>query len=235
MRLAVTRPQQDSERTATALRARGHEVLVAPLMRVEPVEADLRANWGGVIITSANAAAAIAVHPVFDVLSVLPVFAVGRRSADAARQAGFKDITTAAGDVRDLIRIVAARRADAAAPLLYLAGEDRAGDLINDLALRGIAAELRIVYRAVAAPFPRALIAALKAGTIDAVLHFSKRSAENYLTGAAQAGISTQALGVRHLCLSTQIAEPIAIAGGKRIAIASRPDELALLELAETS
>ena len=86
-----------------------------------------------------------------------------------------------------------------------------------------------------AAPFPRALIAALKAGTIDAVLHFSKRSAENYLTGAAQAGISTQALGVRHLCLSTQIAEPIAVAGGKRIAIASRPDELALLELAETS
>jgi uroporphyrinogen-III synthase len=34
MRLVVTRPQTDSERTAAALRARGHAVLVAPLLRV---------------------------------------------------------------------------------------------------------------------------------------------------------------------------------------------------------
>src|SRR6266852_5489984 len=123
MRIALTRPQEDSERTATALRVRGHEVLVAPLMRVEPVAIDLRANWGGVIITSANAATAIAAHPVRDALFALPVFAVGRRSADAARQAGFADVTTAGGDVRDLMRIITARRADAVAPLLYLAGE----------------------------------------------------------------------------------------------------------------
>jgi len=235
MRLAVTRPQDDSARTAAALRAHSHKVLVAPLMRIEPVAVDLRANWGGVIITSANAAAAIAAHPVRGALIKLPLFAVGRRSADAAQQAGFTNIITAGGDVRDLIRIITARRADASAPLLYLAGEDRATDLIGDLAMRGIAAELAVVYRAVTAPFPSALVAALKAGEIDAVLHYSKRSAENFLTGAAQAGISVQALGVRHLCLSTQIAEPIAVAGGKRIAIASRPDDLAMIELAETT
>ena len=62
MRLVVTRPQADSERTAAALRARGHEVLVAPLMRVEPVEAELSGGWGAVIITSANAPGAIAGH-----------------------------------------------------------------------------------------------------------------------------------------------------------------------------
>jgi uroporphyrinogen-III synthase len=229
MRIAVTRPQEDSDRTAVALRARGHEVLVAPLMRVEPVAVDLRANWGGVIVTSANAAAAIAVHPVRDALSELPVFAVGRRSAEAARQAGFTDVTTAGGDVRDLMRIIVARRADAVAPLLYLAGEDRAGDLIGDLAVRGIAAELAVIYRAVSAPFPPELIAALKAGEIDAVLHFSKRSAESYLAGAAHAGIAEPALAVRHLCLSTQVAEPLAAAG--RIAIAARPDEAAMIAL----
>ena len=41
MRVVVTRPQADGERTAAALEALGHEVLVAPLMRVEPVAADL--------------------------------------------------------------------------------------------------------------------------------------------------------------------------------------------------
>ena len=30
MRVVITRPQVDGERTATALRALGHEVLVAP-------------------------------------------------------------------------------------------------------------------------------------------------------------------------------------------------------------
>ena len=61
------------------------------------------------------------------------------------------------------------------------------------------------------------------------MLHFSKRSAETYLAGAAQAGVAKQALAVRHICLSAQVAEPLASAGAGRIAIAPRPDEAALI------
>jgi uroporphyrinogen-III synthase len=231
MFIAITRPQDDSERTATALRAIGHAVLIAPLLRIEPVKVALRANWGGLIITSAHAAVAISSHPAHKELIKQPLFAVGRRSADAARDAGFTDVTTAGGDVRDLMRVVVARRGDANAPLLYLAGEDRAGDLIGDLATHGVAAELAVVYRAAMAPFSPQLGGALKAGEIDAVLHYSRRSAESYLAGAAQAGIADQALAVRHLCLSAQVAEPLTAAGAGRVAIAARPDEAALIEL----
>src|SRR5450432_2705691 len=233
MRIAVTRPHDDSERTAAALRAQGHEVLVAPLLQVEPVVAAIRESWGAVIVTSANAAGAIAAHPARSALIKLPVFAVGRRSADACRQAGFADVVTAGGDVRDLIRLIVARRADAAGPLLYLAGEDRAADLIGELTARGIAAEMAVVYRAVSAPFPPELIAALKAGEIGAVLHFSRRSADNYLAGAGLAGIAKQALAVRHLCLSGQIAEPLVAGGADSVAIAKRPDEASLIALLE--
>ena len=229
MRLVVTRPQADSERTAAALRARGHDVLVAPLMRIEPVKADLSGTWGAVIITSANAPGAIAGHPACSTLFKLPLFAVGRRSADAARQAGFSNVTSAGGDVRDLVQLVAERHADASAPLLYLAGEDRAADLVGELVVHGVAAEMAVVYRAITAPFPPVLIAALQAGDVDAVLHFSKRSAENYVAGAVQAGVAAQAFGVRHICLSTQIAEPLSRAGARSIAIAPRPDEAALI------
>ena len=231
MRLAVTRPQADGERTATALRARGHQVLVAPLLRVEPVAADLAGGWAAVIITSANAPGAIVTHPARAALSKLPAFAVGRRSAEAARQVGFSEVTTAGGDVRDLVRLIAERHADARGPLLYLAGEDRAADLIGELSARGIAAEMRVVYRAVTAPFPPPLVDALKAGAIDAVLHFSKRSADNYLIGAGLAGTAEQALAVRHLCLSPQIAEPLTNAGAAHVAVAARPDEAALIDL----
>lgn len=235
MRIVLTRPQFDSERTAAVLRAHGHDVLVAPLMRVEPVAVDLRPHWGAVIITSANAASAIATHPALEALSALPVYAVGRRSADAARQAGFTDVTAAGGDVRDLVRLIAEHRADAQAPLLYLAGENRAADLIGDLAVHGIAAELAVVYRAVTVPFPPELIAALKSGAVDAVLHFSRRSAENYLAGAKKAGIAAQALAVRHLCLSAQIAAPLVTAGAMQVAVAKRSDEASLIALLEAA
>jgi uroporphyrinogen-III synthase len=233
MRVVVTRPQADSERTAATLRARGHEVLVAPLLQVEPVAIDFGSGWGGIIITSANAPGAIAGHPARDKLVKLPLFAVGQRSADAARQAGFSNVTSAGGDVRDLVRLIASRCADAAAPLLYLAGEDRAADLLAELVARGIAVEMAVVYRAITAPFPPALTAALKAGEVDAVLHFSKRSAENYIAGARQAGIVAQAVAVRHLCLAQPIAEPLSGAGAGGIGVATRPDEAALIALLE--
>ena len=75
------------------------------------------------------------------------------------------------------------------------------------------------------------LVAALKAGAIDAVLHFSKRSADNYLTGASEAGVTAQALAPRQLCLSAQIATPLHSAGATHVAVAARPDEAALIDL----
>ena len=229
MRIVVTRPQEDAERTAATLRARGHDVLIAPLLAVEPVNAELRTNWGGVIITSANAANAVAMHPAREGLIKLPLFAVGQRSAEAARAAGFTDVTSAGGSVRDLVRLLLTRRPDNRAPLLYVAGEDRASDLIGELAGRGIAAEMAVIYRAATVPFSSALTAALEEGRVDAVLHYSKRSAESYLEGAKAAGVAKQALAVRHICLSAQIAAPLTAAGAADVAVAQRPDEAALL------
>ena len=191
MRVVVTRPQADAERTASALRKHGHEVLVAPLMRVEPIDGRSRRRVergrhhqrqcaGRDCATILHATRCIK----------LPLFAVGERSAQAARAAGFADVTSAGGDVRDLVQLIAEQRTGATAPLLYLAGEDRAADLIGELAAHGIKAEMRVVYRAVTAPFPPALIEALKAGAVDAVLHYSRRSADNYLAGAKAAGIA---------------------------------------------
>ena len=235
MRVVLTRPQDDSERTAAVLQAKGHDVLIAPLLRVEPIDATLTTAWGGIVITSANAVAAIASSAACDALIKLPLYAVGARTADAARATGFTDIVTAGGDVRDLMRNIVERRADDKGPLLYLAGEDRSGDLIGDLAVHGIAAEMAVVYRAVAAPFSEALIDALKAGAAEAVLHFSKRSAESYLAGAEAAQVTAPALKVPHFCLSAQIAAPLRAAGAARVVIAKRPDEAAMIELVTTS
>jgi uroporphyrinogen-III synthase len=235
MRLVVTRPQADGERTAAALLTHGHEVLLAPLMRVEALPADLFGTWGAVAITSGNVPVAIADNPARETLLKLPLYAVGQRSAEAARAAGFTDVTSAGGDVRDLVQLIVERHADAQAPILYLAGQDRAADLTAELAAHGIAAEMRVVYRAVTAPYPPALVSALTESAVDGVLHFSKRSAENYVAGARAAGLDDPALKVRHYCLSSAVAAPLAQAGATHISVAQHPSEAGLIELLSAS
>lgn len=227
MRVVVTRPQADSERTAAALEALGHEALVAPLMRIEPVAVDLAGTWSAIVITSANALQAVPATA--DGVKTLPVFAVGDRSAEAARRAGFAEVSSANGDITDLVRLVATRAVGAKAPLLYLAGEDRTGDLVAQLAAHGIDAEMKVVYRIVAEVFPPVLAVALESGDVDAVLHFSRRGAELFVEGARSSGVAGPAEDVRHLCLSSQVAEPLA--GASRIAVAARPEEAGLIAL----
>jgi uroporphyrinogen-III synthase len=228
VRLLVTRPQDDGERTAARLRARGHHVTLAPLLRIEAVDFELpRAPLGAVVITSANAARAIARHPRREALIALPAFTVGRHTAEAARAAGFFEVECADGDKDDLIALMRARGGERSAPLLYLAGEDRAGDL----AASGVPLLTAVVYRAVKVErFAPDVAAALGQGALDGVLHFSRRSAKAYLDCAARVGMQ-RALAPVHFCLSRQVSQPLAAAGAAAIRLAPHPDEAAMIDL----
>jgi uroporphyrinogen-III synthase len=231
VRLLVTRPQPDGERTAAALRARGHDVVVAPLIHIEPIGFELPAErLQAVVLTSANAARAVAGHSRRDELTALTAFAVGRHTARAACAAGFGRIRSADGDRDDLARLLRAECAGQPGALLYLAGEDRAGDLATEIDVPVVTV---VAYRAVKAEqFPPAVAAAVAQGSLDGVLHFSRRSAESYLACAARAGIEEAALAPLHFCLSAQVSEPLAAAGAAAIRIAPRPNEPAMIELA---
>ena len=232
MRLLLTRPEPDAQRTAAALRAQGHDVVIAPLLSIVPIaDAPIGVGpWAVILITSANAAPGVVAHTRVTQLRTLPVFAVGRRSAEAMAAVGFADVTSADGNVSDLVQLVAARL-QPAARLLYLAGEDRSGDLAGDLRARGFAVETTMIYRAIAATgLPSAAADALASG-IDGVLHFSRRSAEAYVDAARAAGMVSNALNLIHFCLSAQVAEPLAQAGAADIRVAERPSEAVLLAL----
>ena len=232
MRLLVTRPEDDAVRTAAALRAGGHSVLVAPLLRIEALSAELRGPWAAALITSANAARAVSVHRRGGDILRLPVFAVGDRSAEAARAAGFTDVISADGAVADLARLVAGRCAPGGAPLIYLAGEDRAGDLAGDLAAHGIDVRVVAVYRARPAEvLPGDAARALAAGEIDAVLHYSRRSAATLLRLADEAQVLNAVLSLAHYCLSAEVAAPLRERGAGQVEVAASPRETALIDL----
>jgi uroporphyrinogen-III synthase len=229
VRLLVTRPGSDGARTAALLRARGHEVVLAPLLRIESVDFELPDKaWSVVVMTSANAVRAVAHHPRRETITALEAFTVGRHTAEAARAAGFRTVHSADGDKDDLADLLGACLGEHSAPLLYLAGEERAGDL----AVGGAPIATVIAYRAVKAErFAPAVATALEEGALDGVLHFSRRSAQAYLDCAARAGILERALAPLQFCLSRQVAQPLAAVGAAAIRLAPQPDEAAMLDL----
>jgi uroporphyrinogen-III synthase len=232
VRLLITRPQPDAERTAIALRARGHLPIVAPLFNIETVgQAEPAAGpWTAILLTSANGLRGLGGPAQRRAVSAVPVFAVGDRTARAARDVGFATVHSTAGAVRDLAALVAAQL-DPPARLLYLAGGDRAGDLDGALRRRGFVVDLIVAYRAVAVETLPAEAADALRGGVDGVLHFSHRSAAAYLTAARSSGLLAAALKPVHYCLSAPLAEPLRAAGSVTLRIAATPSEAALLAL----
>jgi uroporphyrinogen-III synthase len=242
MAVLVTRPQPDDEATAAALHARGFEVLRAPMLRFEPVmfRDDEDAAYGAVIVTSANALRAIASQLAGSRLVKLPLFAVGEHTAAAAREAGFTSVMTAKGDasaLRDLVLAsVKARQLKKASTLLYLAGADLARDLAGELGEKGFTVVTHTTYRMVpAAGLPREICDAFVAHQVEAVLHYSRRSARAFLEAARSGGVEISALALPQCCISPAVAAVLRDAGATQVMAAAQADENALLEALDRS
>jgi uroporphyrinogen-III synthase len=237
MAVLVTRPHPDDETTAASLRARGFEVLKAPMLRFEPVafSDDEDAHYGAVIVTSANALRGIAPHLANSRLLKLPLFAVGEHTASAARNAGFTTVIPADGgaaSLRDLVLArVKAKELKKASPLLYLAGADLARDLPGELGERGFTVVTHTTYRmSPVASLPGEVCDAFVANGIEAVLHYSRRSARAFLEAARAGGVEISALAIPQCCISAAVASVVRDAGASQVMVAASPDENALFE-----
>jgi uroporphyrinogen-III synthase len=233
VRILVTRPQPGSTQTAVALKERGHDPITAPLLQMETLsEVDPDGGpWTAILLTSANATRGIAHLAGRDAWRAMPIFAVGDRTAKAARDQGYTDVTSARGNVDDLANLVAARLSPPAR-LLYLSGEERSGDLAGALRAKNFIVDVVVAYRMIAArTLPEPAASAIRDG-VDGVFHFSRHSAEAFVKAASNTGLLEVALAKPvHYCLSDRVAEPLREAGAANIRIAARPDEDALLEL----
>ena len=237
MAVLVTRPHPDDEATAAALRAKGLKVLLAPMLRFEPVafQDDADARYGGVIVTSANALRGIEAHLAGSKLLKLPLFAVGEHTAAAARKAGFASVISANGDataLRDaVLASVKAKALKKAGTLLYLAGADLARDLAGELGERGFTVVTQSTYRMIpVAGLPGEVAEAFGANGIEAVLHYSRRSARAFLEAARAAGVEISALAIPQCCISDAVASIVRDAGASHVMVARTPDENALFE-----
>jgi len=160
--------------------------------------------------------------PAADPYRELPAFAVGERTAAAARAAGFADVREAGGNVVALQAAVAAVGVGRA---LHLAGAHRTEAAVPP----GLRLIVRAVYEARLADLTAEAAAARRGGAVDWTLLFSARTAAQFARlhdglGAARAAASIAAIGPTAL----------AAAGGgwRRAVAAAAPNEAGILAAA---
>lgn len=230
MRLLLTRPWEDAQETLRALEGQGHEVWLEPLLEIhDRSEAgiDLR-GVQALVVTSRNGLRA------FMRLCGrrdLPVYAVGPASAAAARQAGFAEVHSGDGDAVKLADLVMHELDPAAGALLHPAGRDVAGALSARLESAGYNLRRAVLYDALSArAFSSATNALLRAGTLDAVLLYSPRTAETFTRLVVQAGLAPACETLAAFCLSPAVASAACLPW-RAVHTAEAPNQEAMLAM----
>ncbi len=234
MHILVTRPETEAPRTTRKLEAMGYRVSVAPLLEIVTLTPSLDVTGlQALVLTSRNAVHALAAHPQKGELAVLPVLAVGKSTAVAARDAGFT--VTLEGDAggAELADLIARRLDPNSGTLLHISGEAIAFELDQALTPLGFTLRRTIVYRSrPATALPSAVAKLLRAGDLDAVLLMSPRTATAWCALVDAAGLSEKARDIVHLCLSSGVTEAVGRLNPRRIEIAAKPNEEEMLALA---
>ena len=240
MSILVTRPHPDNEATAKSLRARGLTVLLAPVLKFEPVafHDEREASYGAILVTSANAIRAVAPQLTNLGLLELPLFAVGEHTAASARDAGFSEVIVADGDAASLrdtvMQSARGKLLKKKSTLLYLAGADLSRDLGGELGAEGFSVVTQTTYRmAPVKHLPREVCEGFAAHGVEAVLHYSRRSARAFLDAARDEGVEISALAIPQCCLSETVASVLRDAGASQVLVAGTPDENALFDTLE--
>ena len=220
MKILVTRPEPGATATAERLRQMGFEPVLAPCLRIDPVDAKLPENPAAILLTSGHAADALPAR-----YRAVPCFTVGDATAAKLRAAGFTAVESAAGDAGDLLLLVAGRRIDGLH--LLAVGEGHGQDLARQLREHGIRLIRRKIYRTrPVRGLPAPVKTALAAGEIQKALFYSAETLRAFIRMKPPGTAALEALA-----LSPAIA---AIAQGlpwRRIRVALAPNEADLLAL----
>lgn len=212
-RILVTRSEPGASETAARLMAAGYIPIVEPLFAIVPIDVTLP-EFDALAFTSANGVRRFAaLSPRRDA----PVFCVGARTAEAAREAGFADVTSADGDVTALGDLILAKL-PMEKRLLHAGNAESRGDLSGRLAAQGADARFVALFRAEPVPEPGPELARHLAGdtAFDAALIHSPRAgvilAGMIRTAARSCPMSIAAISEPAAAPLASLAQPVAIA-----------------------
>ncbi|KZL20667.1 uroporphyrinogen-III synthase [Pseudovibrio axinellae] len=230
MKILVTRPQPEADKTARRLVAMGHEVVIEPMLHFQPLSlcGGVAGDAKAIAVTSAKAIEALVFNDLVSSLQQLPVFCVGDATAKAAEFAGFHRVMRAHGDVDSLAKLIV--ESHLKGPFFYPAAVDRSGDLAGRLMQQGVACRMVETYQMVAAAkLSQITRDQLQAGGVDCALFYSARTVQAFLNVSNLEKTIVFLNSMKALCVSKRVAEHAASFG--EVLVAKTPSEESLFEL----
>lgn len=237
MRLLVTRPEPDAMKLAGLLQERGLEATVEPLLRVsyedgDPLDLD---GAAALVATSRHGLRALIGNPVLASARQMPVFTVGRATAEEARRMGFQHVLIGPGSAAELVPAIAATLDSSEGLVVHLAGQALAFDMRGELEQLGFRVLQPRLYRMEAATaLSPSTIDQLNDGDIEGVILMSPRTAGVYTRLMQRHRLELASQRLVHFCLSRTVARGLEPLGEVQAVIPDRPtlrDLLAEIEL----
>lgn len=234
MLFLVTRPEPDGSKLKTMIESLGHEAVLEPLMAPELMPQAIESLDGvtALVATSRNGLRALSHSPYLPDALAIPLFVVGRGTAEEARRLGFERIALGPGSVSGFAAAIAGTLDPADGLILHLAADVRAGDLAGELEQLGFRVLQPVVYRMKAAEaLSEATRDAISDGVIDGVVLMSPRTARIYAGLMRHHRLADAAAEIVHVCLSNAVARGLAALGDVPVEVADGPSMNALMEL----
>ena len=209
MKLLITRPEKSAKILSDKLRASGHETVCSALLEIvfnETTDLDLKGVQAFVVTSANGLAGLVKVTENRD----LPLFAVGDKTAKAAKYAGFKTVLSADGDVAGLGDLISQNAAIDKGTLLHAGGARVAGDLGSQLEVAGFSYRREILYDAIEAEkFSSETFSVVSEDKLDGILLFSPHTAKVFKRIVDAVGLNTHLEKLDAWCLSANVASEI--------------------------
>ena len=216
----ILRPEPGATATAERARRLGLDAVTAPMFTIRPLAwiPPEPSSTDALLLTSANAARCAGGD--FARFAHLRCYALGEATAEAAREAGLRDVRTGPSDGAAVVKMAVA---DGVRRLLHLCGREHVPLEHTDM----LVARIPVYASDAIGALPKAAADACARGAV-ALIH-SARAAAYFAALLDAAGVARAAVSIA--AISEAAAAP-AGAGWKRVEAAAAPRDEALLELA---
>ena len=233
-KIVITRPKSDSKKLAKILDKQDISYLIEPMLKIKLLyenekllQNELELKPQAIIITSKYAALALAK---MSEIRNIKIIAVGKASAEYAKNLGFENIDFAGGTADLLINYINSNYTNKNGHFLYVRGVDISQDIAKRLEISEFRVNSCLIYKsAPARKLSDNLKSELTDNNIESVMFFSQNTAKAYEKLAVAADLAENHNNTSALCISKNVAGKLVKLNWKDITIAKEPHMEAML------
>lgn len=231
MNILITRPLMDAEDLMEKLFTLGHRIIHLPTLKILPSNIDpINPNeFDAFIFTSANAIRNLKLN---STNKNLHCFCVGSLTEKIARQAGFKNTSSAGGTVNALKNLIMiSDKININSKLAYFCGDYIAYNLDSELKKEGIKVKKIInYYSELILDLNNENKKLIELYPPDLIYIYSSRSAESFVAIVKNYSLGPLMTQSIVMCISEKVASIFKSQGWKKIEIFTPGDEMIKLE-----